>query len=184
MRYRIIKVTILLLMVVFCSGIDDDSKMAMITVNKPQADRMEALFKATLPLEEGTVIYTKVPRGLIVSVDEQLFFDRGSIKIRQSSLPVLNAIISVFQTLDTYCIIEDHSDKDGVADSNYQSNWELTIARSSNIVQYFIRYGNISPDKVFGFGFGEFMPFKDNVSPAGDKDNRIDFVFIDYEAKR
>ncbi len=183
MRYNLIKISVLILMVVFCSGVDD-GKLAMITVNKPEADRMEALFKAALPLEEGRVIYTKVPRGLIVSIDEQLFFDRGAIKIKQNSLPILDAIISVFQTLDTYCIIEDHSDKDGVGDSEYQSNWELTIARSSNIVMYFIRCGNISPDKVFGFGFGEFMPFKDNVSENGNMDNRIDFVFIDYEAKR
>lgn len=179
----LVKISVLILTMLFCCGAADNGRVAMITVNKPEADRMEALFKAAIPLKDG-IIYTKVPRGLIVSINEQYFFDRGAIKIRKSSLPILDALISVFNTLDTYCIIEDHSDPDGVDDSNYKSNWELTIARSSNIVQYFIRCGCINPDKVFGFGFGEFMPFKDNVAETGDMDNRIDFVFIDYEAKR
>lgn len=179
----IVKISLLLLVMLFCSGATDDSRIAVITINKPEVDRMEKLFKAAIPLKDG-VIYTKVPRGLIVSINEQYFFDRGAIKIKQSSLPILDSIISVFKTLDTYCIIEDHSDPDGVSDSRYKSNWELTIARSTNIVQYFIRYGCVDPDKIFGFGFGEFMPFKDNVSEKAGMDNRIDFVFIDYEARR
>ena len=183
MKNQLAKVSILLLMLVFCSGVEGN-KVAMMSVNKPESERMESLFRAVIPLDDEYIIYTKVPRGLIVSVNEQLFFDRGAIKIRQSSLPVLDSIISVFKTLDTYCIIEGHSDKDGVDDSAYQANWELTIARSSNIVQYFIRCGGVDPDKVFGVGFGEFMPFHDNVSQTGNMDNRIDFVFIDYEARR
>ncbi len=176
------KIFILLLITLFCCGLDD-SRLAGVTVNKPEADKIELLFKAAIPLNEG-IIYTKVPRGLIISINEQYFFERGSIKIKQSSLYILDAIISVFKNIDNLCVIEDHSDADGVGESNYNSNWELTIARSTNIVQYFIRYGGISPEKVFGYGFGEFMPFKDNVSETGNMDNRIDFVFIDYEARR
>ncbi len=177
-----VKIFILVLITFFCCGLTDD-KLAHMTVNKPESDRIEQLFKAAIPLNEG-IIYTKVPRGLIISINEQYFFDRGSIKIRKSSLHILDAIISVFKNIDNVCVIEDHSDYDGVGDSDYNSNWELTIARSTNIVQYFIKCGGINPEKIFGFGFGEFMPFKDNVSETGDMDNRIDFVFIDYEARR
>lgn len=177
------KVFILIFILLFCSGAAAPDKTAVISVNKPETEKAEKLFKAVIPVKEG-IIYTKVPRGLIISIDEKYFFTRGSIKIRESSLVTLNAIISVYQNLDNFCVIECHSDPDGVSDSDYQSNWGLTLARASNIVLYFIRYGNIKPDKIFGIGFGEFMPFKDNVSPNGNLDNRIDFVFIDYEAKR
>ena len=119
---------------IFCSGAEN-GKMAMITVNKPETERMEILFKEAIPLQEG-IIYTRVPRGLIVSINEQHFFSRGSIKIRESSLPTLDAIISVYKTLDNVCIIEGHSDPDGVGDSEYKSNWGLTLARSSNIIKY------------------------------------------------
>ena len=40
-------------------------------------------------------------------------------------------------------------------------------------------------EKVFPMGFGELMPFKDNVSNNKKGfDNRVDFVIIEYEAKR
>lgn len=179
---HVLQILILILIVFFCCSAATD-KIAVITVNKPETDRLESVFKTSIPLQEG-IIYTKVPRGLIISINEQYFFDRGSIKIKQSSLPVLNSIINVFHEIDNFCIIEDHSDADGVDDSNYQSNWELTIARSANIVQYFIKCGGINPNKVFSLGFGEFMPFRENVAKTGNMDNRVDFVFIDYEAKR
>ena len=91
------KIFILLLITLFCSGLDD-SRLAGVTVNKPEADKIELLFKAAIPLNEG-IIYTKVPRGLIISINEQYFFERGSIKIKQSSLYILDAIISGFNNI-------------------------------------------------------------------------------------
>ena len=166
-----------------CSGAVKPDKSAFIAQNISEVEAIEMLFKAALPVNTG-IVYTKVPRGLIISIDERYFFNRGAIKIRESSLIILNAIISVYRNLDNFCVIECHSDTDGVSDSDYQSNWGLTLARASNIVLYFIRYGNIKPDKIFGIGYGEFMPFKNNVSINGNLNNRIDFVFIDYEAER
>ena len=59
------------------------------------------------------------------------------------------------------------------------------MIRAANIAEYLVKYKDIPTEKIFDIGFGETMPFNDNVAP--DKkgfNNRIDFVIIDYEAKR
>jgi hypothetical protein len=52
-------------------------------------ETMEKLFKSEMP--KG-VIYTKVPRGLIVSVDENLFFNDCESAIKESSLYILDIL--------------------------------------------------------------------------------------------
>lgn len=144
----------------------------------PTVDSLETMFKKELPKE---VIYTKVPRGLVISMDETLFFDDCDDKIKTSSLYILDKIALVLKKLPNYCVIEDHVQKDlcGIED------WELSMMRSANLAEYLVRYKNIPSDKIFDIGFGETMPFKDNVSPyVNGFDNRVDFVIIDYEAKR
>ena len=128
------------------------------------------------------VIYTKVPRGLIISIDENIFFNDCETGLKESSLYILDDFAEIFKNLPNYCVIEDHVQKETC---NEHENWELSMMRAANIAEYLVKCKNIPTEKIFDIGFGETMPFKDNVDP--DKrglNNRIDIVIIDYEAKR
>jgi len=170
---------ILIFIIIFCSGFSD-----VFISYQPNVDRLEAAFKTFMPLKNG-VIYTKVPRGLIVSIDEDIFFSEGDARIKESSLYVLDTIILLLQKLSNYCVIENHTE-DNYSDCGlYKENWELSIARSVNLADYMIVYGKIPAEKLFSLGYGEYMPFKDNVSAnVKGPDNRVDFVILEYEAKR
>ena len=86
--------------------------------------------------------------------------------------------------LPNYCVIENHTEEVGEC-WDYAENWELSIARAQNIAEYMSIAGNLPQEKVFSIGFGEFMPFKDNVSSTTKGfDNRVDFVLIEYDVKR
>lgn len=163
---------ILILILIFCSGFD-------VTISyQPEVDKLENLFKAVLPLRCG-IMYTKVPRGLIISIDEKCFFNHGEVRIRESSLDILDAISVLLAKLPNYCVIENHTEEQDCND-----NWELSVARASNLAEYMIKYRKLPMEKVFSLGFGETMPFRDNVAPVKGMNNRIDFVIIEYEAKR
>ena len=143
-------------------------------------DSMETLFKSDMP--KG-VVYTKVPRGLIVSVDEDLFFRDCESAIKESSLYILDTVAELLKKIPNYCVIENHL-KEEPCEVNLH-RWELSSMRSSNIAEYFVKCHKISPDKIFDIGFGESMPFNENVSPeALSMNNRVDFVMIEYETKR
>ena len=59
------------------------------------------------------------------------------------------------------------------------------MARANNIADYLIYCGKIPTERVFPLGFGELMPFKENVSnKITGFDKRIDFVIFDYEYER
>lgn len=162
----------LILIAVFCSGFD-----AKISY-QPEVNRIEAIFKAALQTNCGTV-FTKVPRGLIISIDETCFFNHGEIRVKESSLSTLDAIAQTLATLPNYCVIENHT-----IEYDCNENWELSIARASNLAEYMIKYRNLPSEKVFALGYGEIMPFNDNVAPAMGIDNRTDFVIIEYDARR
>lgn len=167
---------------IFCSGFTD--AIINIAVSyQPSVEKLETLFQAVLPKNKG-VIYTKVPRGLIISIDERYFFNEGEARIKESSLCILDRIIYQLQTLPNLCVVEGHTGNNNFENSGYSADWELSISRSANIVDYMMKYGKLPKERLFALGYGEFMPFRDNVAPIEGNDFRIDFVILEYEAKR
>lgn len=170
----------LILILIFCSGFSESVRMVAF---KPNLDRLENIFKAYLPAGKD-IIYTQVPRGLIISIDEKKFFNTGEARIKESSLCILDTIAIIIKELKNYCIIEDHTETQDFTNSYYNENWEISIARASNLAEYLVKYKNLPTNRIFPVGFSNIMPFKDNVAPINGMNNRIDFVIIDYEVKR
>jgi len=175
-------IIILILIVIFCSGFDDPIINIAVSY-QPNVEKLETLFKSVLPENKG-IIYTKVPRGLIISIDEKYFFNDGEARIKESSLCILDIIIANLRSLNNYCVVESHTENNNFENSDYNEDWEISVSRSANIVEYMMKYGKLPREQLFALGFGEFMPFRDNVSVVSDLDKRIDFVILEYEAKR
>lgn len=145
------------------------------TTSDIRIDEIEQKFKKLLPNE---TVFTKVPRGLIISFDENLLFDGCNPNVNESSLKILDDIATVLKELPNYCVIENHITHN--CGKNIK-NWELSMIRSANITDYLLKHNKISPEQLFDIGFGEYMPFKE-IEYIGN--NRVDFVIINYEAKR
>ena len=139
--------------------------------------RIETLMKHFVSEDK---IFTYVPRGLVVSFDEKLFFKTNHDKISPEGVCILEKISNVIKSTDNLCIIEGHTKNLDKNNSIYSQNWELSTVRANNIAEYLIRCSKVKPEHVFSIGFGEYMPFHDNVSYKGNLDNRIDFVFLEY----
>lgn len=85
---------------------------------------------------------------------------RARRSIKESSLVILDTISAVLKRLTNYCIIEDHTEDNDLTNSYYSENWELSIARAGNIVQYMMTYGKIPADKLFALGYGGVYAFQ------------------------
>lgn len=167
------KIIFLLLVIVFCTGYSESPIGEDINI-------VENEFIRNLP---SGIVYTQVPRGLIISVDESVFFYDCNDKLKNESLIILDKIAYLLKQLPNYCVIEDHLQKK-VCDGDLE-NWELSMMRSANIVEYLVKCGKVPQEQLFDIGFGEFMPFRDNVNPEiSGLNNRVDFVIIDYTATR
>ena len=82
-----------ILILFFCTGFSESVIDASI-LYQPNVEKLELIFKYFMPIKNG-VIYTKVPRGLIVSIDEGVFFNSHEARIKESSLYILD--MSFFQ---------------------------------------------------------------------------------------
>jgi chemotaxis protein MotB len=169
-------VIFLIFVLIFCSGF-----IGVAVSYQPNLKDLETAFRTNLP---NNVIYTQVPRGLIITVDEKYFFNDGEARIKESSLPLLDKVAQTLNALTNYCVVENHTENNNLSNSDYKEDWELSMARSANIVEYLTKYGGVSTSKLFALGFGQYMPFWDNVAPKNGPENRIDFVIIDYMIKR
>ncbi len=168
--------------IIFCFLIFVDCVHASDIYVSECTRQAESLFRQNVHIDK--MIFTHVPRGLIVSIDEKIFFDCGEEKLKLDGLPYLRQIADVFKQLDNNFVIEGHTKSINAPDGGYSSNWELSLARANNITKYLMRCAKVHPKKLFTVGFGEFMPFSKNVSQNDDLDNRIDFVILDYKASR
>lgn len=144
---------------------------------------IEQMFRSILNLGDS-VIYTKVPRGLVVSIDSTVFFNLGQDELLEQSKSVLYQIALILKTLNNQCIVEGNTDVDSWEVSNYQYNWELSTVRAGKIVDYLIKVEKVNPHRINAIGFGEMMPFYDSVSYRQNMNKRIDFVIINYEKQK
>ena len=124
------------------------------------------VFGAVL-LEENYLDYgiiSRVPRGLILSINKDVLFDENGVLLKISGLSFLDKIAKELGKIDNDIVIEGHG-----------YSLEDSLMQAKNVEKYFIRYANINPEKLFAIGFGDFAPMTN--APK----SRLDFVIIDYK---
>ena len=146
-------------------------------------DAVQAYFEKVLP-DKNTIIFTQVPRGLVVSIDEREFFDTGSFKIKPEAAPLLNSIADALRKFDNPCVVESHTDEPLSGLNGMSYDWELTIMRANAIADYLVIKNKLPYRRVFPLGYGEMMPFNDNVAVKDFSDRRVDFVIFDNSISR
>ena len=134
--------------------------------------------------ERNTITYTSVPRGIILSIVQFEIFDEKTGRISENGKFLLSKIAQLLKGFNNKCTIEAHLQSDIINNKYNFDNWELSIIKANSIADYMIKEGKIDGDRIFAVGFGEFMPFKDNVSRKNFPNDRIDFVIFDYEVSR
>jgi len=61
----------------------------------------------------------------------------------------------------------------------YPTNWELSVARATNVVRFLQDVG-VPPERLVASGRGEYDPVASNDTPEGrQKNRRIEIMLID-----
>jgi chemotaxis protein MotB len=75
--------------------------------------------------------------------------------------------------------IEGHTDNVPIHTAQFQSNWELSTARASEIIRILMTREHIAPGRLSAAGYAEFHPVADNASEDGRRLNRrVDIVIV------
>ena len=115
-----------------------------------------------LELEETTNIISD-PRGVALEMDGDICFKSASTEIEGPLRKVLNAASEkILSNKQDYrmVIIEGHTDADKIPkklQKIYPSNWELSAARASNVVNYLIGQG-VNSGRLQASGYADRWP--------------------------
>ncbi|MBI2837638.1 MAG: OmpA family protein [Acidobacteria bacterium] len=127
----------------------------------------------------GKVSVLQEDRGLVVSLAEHGFFDSGKAFVRPDALPILDKLASSLSGLPNHVRIEGHTDNMPINTAQFPSNWELSTARATFIIQYMLSRFRFPPETLSAAGYGEYRPVATNDTPAGRaKNRRVDIVIL------
>jgi chemotaxis protein MotB len=124
-------------------------------------------------------------RGLVVSLKEAGFFDSGSATIKPGSYALLDDVMRSLSSYSNGVRVEGHTDNVPISSRAFPSNWELSTARATNVLQYLIRQDDFEPGRMSAAGYGEYRPVSENGTEAGrSKNRRVDIVLLSDQGER
>jgi len=120
-------------------------------------------------------------RGLIVSLlTDKLLFVIGKADLTDRCRDVLEVIVPVLKEYDNPLRIEGNTCNIPIHNSEFESNWELSTMRATNVAKYLIMKKKIKPDRISIVGYGEYYPMFPNTSEDNRiKNRRVDIVVLD-----
>jgi len=122
-------------------------------------------------------------RGIVLRFKENVFFDSGSAEIKPESRKILDAAAAILNEKEfskRHLKIEGHTDSDRIVYSKkYETNWELSSARATNVLRYLVEVDGLSPSRVSSAGYGEYRPIANNDNFKNKaKNRRVDMVIL------
>ncbi|HWY57969.1 MAG TPA: flagellar motor protein MotB [Terriglobales bacterium] len=117
--------------------------------------------------------------GLVISLRETGFFDSGSAGVKAASQPAFSRIAALLGEGRYNIRIEGHTDNVRIHNTQYSSNWELSTARSTEMIRLLVVKYGLDPQRLSASGYGEYHPIASNNTEAGRALNRrVDLVVV------
>lgn len=106
-----------------------------------------------------------------LEMNSELLFSSGEAELSSKALPVLKKVAEVVRIIPNVISIEGHTDNIPIDTVEFPSNWDLSSARATSVVQEFIK-NRIPAMRLSAVGYGEFHPVADNNTIEGRFKNR------------
>ena len=135
----------------------------------------------SLDSEPGILtVHTK--EGVVIRLQDSILFASGSADINLKAFTVLEEIAKIIKEFPHPVRIEGHTDNDPIHTEKFASNWELSTARSVNVVKFFIDKGKIPPVRLSAVGYGETRPlFSADTLEHKVKNRRVEIILVEEE---
>ena len=149
----------------------------IINLDKPLAGTPFSSMKEQLStdllelIEEGYVNVDEKDDWLTIELSSGLLFDSGSAAPRGITRQIIQQILQTVSNANNYIRVRGYTDNQPINNEVYQSNWQLSVARATAIVEMMQSEG-IAPPRLAIEGYGEFQPKDSNETVQGRANNR------------
>jgi len=123
-------------------------------------------------------------RGLVLAIPEAFSFANGSADLSAEAQALMARVGQVLHGVPNGVRVEGHTDDTPIRTPQFASNWELSTARATRVVAFFMSSAGITADRLSAAGYSEFHPRADNHTADGRARNRRVDVVILNEATR
>jgi len=127
-------------------------------------------------IERGDITIKQVRDRLTINMVEKVLFNSGQAQVKQAGLKVLTQVSDVLKNVtDKQIRIEGHTDNVPIGvkiRDKFPTNWELSTARATNVVRFFIQQGGVSRESLEAVGFADTRPVASNDTEDGRTENR------------
>jgi len=146
----------------------------------PSTKSHEALLRANEKLQSQGLDSRMEARGLVISLPQAILFPSGEDHVMPAALPIVSQIAEVLASVPNKVALVGHADSIPIHNKRFQSNWELSAARSVNLLEVLrARYG-ISESRLSVQSYGSNDPKDSNDTPAGRAENRrVEILLLD-----
>ncbi len=133
------------------------------------ADKFAAEFSGMI--SDGLVSVNENKDWVEVSLSDKILFKSGDVEPHHEAFPVLEKIAVMLKNYDNALLVEGFTDNIPVRTGAFQTNWELSAARSAAVVRM-LAFEGVKPSRMAAIGYGEFQPIARNDTSEGRSRNR------------
>jgi chemotaxis protein MotB len=127
---------------------------------------------------EELIGITDDERGIVISFQEDIFFQQGEAAIKGDVQPFLDGIAKAIQGCANEVLIMGHTDNVPVNSPLYGSNWELSLYRGLSVLQYLLKKEGISPSRFSVGGYGPSRPlYPNDTAKHRALNRRVEIIF-------
>lgn len=127
-------------------------------------------------IERGDITIKQVRDRLTINMVEKVLFNSGQAQVKPAGLKILTQVSDVLKNVtDKQIRIEGHTDNVPIGvkiRDKFPTNWELSTARATNVVRFFIERGGVNRESLEAVGFADTRPVASNDMEEGRTENR------------
>ena len=173
---------------------DQESLQSKVNELTSKAEKAEQLEKATQTyqdlqkklereIQDGQIQLTEMKNRLTMTMVDKILFPSGSAEVSKDGKNVLDKVITILKDIkDKRIQVEGHTDNVRIYSSiktKYPTNWELSVARATQVVRYLQEEGGLDPKLLSATGYAEYQPLAANDSDENKaKNRRIEIVLL------
>jgi len=140
-------------------------------VQTPLAEVKKDLDEKLAEEREAELVDITLDReGIKLFFNSSSFYNSGEANLLPTGQQIIDKVTQAMNDLGYYKFkvdVEGHSDNVPINTPVYPSNWELSVARASGVVKYFIQEG-IEPERIKASGYADTKPIVPHVDEAGN----------------
>jgi chemotaxis protein MotB len=116
-----------------------------------------------------------------VSVKGPMFFELGKADLRQDMRQFLGNLARIIMQTPYQVNVIGHTDDYPINNTEFPSNWELSVTRAARVVRYLIDQGGVDPGRFTVMGRSQFDPLLPNADDQARAQNRRVEIIITRE---